>query len=99
MCGQGSGGQGLGRYNDLAVGVLSTPLHTPARPRSEGATETKSGRSALAQSSLCLGVFVVKFLGEVALNDPLGDKGRHGGRWAPVTLAGTAGKNTGVTDE
>ena len=37
-------------------------LHSPFRPRSEGATESGSGRFALGQSSLCLCVSVVEFL-------------------------------------
>ena len=46
--------------DDLAVGALSAPLHLPVRPRSEGATESESGRPALIQfSSLCLCAFMV----------------------------------------
>ena len=42
-----------------SAGALSAPLHSLFWPRSEGATEPGSGRPALGQSSLCLGVFVV----------------------------------------
>ncbi len=46
------------RYNVPAVGALSAPLDLPFRSRSERATESRSGRPALGQSSWCLCVFV-----------------------------------------